>query len=361
MDILTSRRVRGRPRSDLSGLVRNSLWASVAYETQHSWDGLDRDLLPLIDSGTPTEDQVPPDPRGRRRVFHRICREGHDPSRIRGKNGKILLIEVNKLPRMLHARMAWNSAFWELAGPNPRSDAWIEQTFRGLLDRLNLYHATLRDLSVARLLKQESRHLGIAGDPETEAYTIFDSEVVRRHALEVAMIPSIDALAVLCCAFRVAISRLALEEAMAFMKGIQRSLEVLKSRWRTARKTIELVGLLVDLRILRRDYREIDMGLDGCRLRQRGKPKHKGYAGIPLVGLRDYCYPDCMPPVVRRDAFLEEFLTELPMERERFIAQRMRLYADASRKDGYPPPGDDNAIRRMAERSVDEDASPWPF
>lgn len=323
-----------------------------------SWDRLDNEFLPPLD-GKEANEHLSDDERGRRRVFHRIFRQGHDPERVTGNVEGLNLVEVvHRKDEMAQAKLVWDSKLWTIVGPIALSEASIESTFRGLLDKLDLYHANISEISIDQLLAGSSGGLEALACPDRDAFALRKPETVEKHARNIATKPSFDVLAVLCCAFRVAMNRVALEEAASFREAIRICMKALQRKWPA--DVVDSLSVLVELRAIRRDYRELDARYGSFELRQRGKRKLP--AASPIFSIsRSSFESDVMPPVVRKSPAITRFLDNLPEARERLVAQEIAEMSNPKYGHSKAFLDDARAVRQTAERTVDTWAITWPW
>lgn len=294
------KQVRANRADDIAVRVRSRLWACVVYELMagaRSWDDLDAYWLPEIDRHFPTED-LTTDSRGRRRLFHRIYYSGSNPGVIRGLNGQRLIDVVHADAVFQLAKELYESPFWTLAGKQEIPGALVRPLQLALMERLGLLRLTPTERILARragLPKaiHEHRNLGHT----------------KRAALDVAQIGSLDAIALLSCAFCLAKDALSFREADVYLDAIRRAIGAFVRRWRMGEEARTSLVALVERRIVRRTDEPIKPQHFGFWVRKRAKDYDPEWGKDGFMSTDRLRYP-AQPesPIVRVDNSLSSFL-----------------------------------------------------
>jgi len=293
------KRGRAKRADDIAVRVRSRLWACVIYALMpgaRSWDDLDDHWLPKIDRHFPTEDSTT-DSRGRRRVFHRIYYGGSNPGVVRGLNGQLLIDVVHADAGFQLAKELYESPFWTLAGKQEILVALVRPLHVTLMSRLGLLRLTPTERILARRADlpaaiHEHRNLGHT----------------KRAALEVAKIGSLDAIALLSCAFFLAKDALSFREADVYLDAIRHAISAFVRRWRMGEEACKSLVALVDQRIVRRTDEPIKPQHFGFWVRKRAKDYDPDWGNdgfMPTDRLRYPVQPES--PIVRVDDSLARF------------------------------------------------------
>ncbi|BBJ96340.1 hypothetical protein Xcc1_20700 [Xanthomonas campestris pv. campestris] len=144
-----------------------------------SWEALDAYWLPQIDTGYPSEADSE-DLRGRRRIFESIDRYGHDPSSLRGLNGRYLIEVVHADRRMEDLKQMFASRLWNRLSDMPGTPADMKADWNHLIERWG-------SPQFRSLFKAMSRLL------HAQRMSIRDVRLLVEHA------PSLDSLVLLSC------------------------------------------------------------------------------------------------------------------------------------------------------------------
>ena len=247
-------------RVDIGLQIRNKLWAWLVYACaeSRSWDALDEHWLAKIDHGYPTEKLVQAR-EGRRRVFHQIFRQGNNPDRVRGTNGKYLLEVVSAEPSQAEATSLYESFLWTMLGEHRLSSVQLKTVQNALLEKLNFVQLTDIEVAVAK-------HLG----QEHPALQLDDLNIARRSALHLAKLTSADAIALLCCEYKLAIDDLSLKKADIYLGAIATSISKLEERWCVHEGVVRSLRALIEVRLLRNFPEPITPEMLGIKKRRRG-------------------------------------------------------------------------------------------
>lgn len=286
---------------DIRLQIRNRLWAWLVYACtgSRSWDALDKHWLAKIDSGFPTEKLVQPR-EGRRRVFHQIFRQGINPERMRGANGKNLLEVVTADPSQAEATSLYDSPLWIMLGENRLSSAELKAVHIALLDKLNFVQLTDIEVDIGKCLSQEH-----------PALQLDDINVTQRAARDMTKLRSADGIALLCCEYKLAIDNLSLKKADVYLGAIAEAIRRFEIRWQTHGGVVGNLRTLIEMRILRNFPEPIAPEMLGIKKRRRGAASHATLIDR-FQRIEDYpqkllLRPSKDAPTVKLDSWLEEF------------------------------------------------------
>lgn len=227
-----------------------------------SWEALDAYWLPQIDTGYPGAADSE-DLRGRRRIFESIDRYGHDPSSLKGLNGRCLIEVVHADLRMAEPKQMFASRLWNRLSDMPGTPADMKADWSHLIEQWG-------PLRFRSLFKAMSRLL------HKQRMSIQDVRLLVEHAA------SLDSLVLLSCVFErgrhsdVQNGRTHYEAAVWFF------LHCFLRRWCAYWRT-ELVHLIAT-RLIDKDlgpWLEHERTLCGFPVRQ--KPKRAGQAADPAA------------------------------------------------------------------------------
>lgn len=335
-----------RPIDDkLASRVRARLWAWLVYcltPGVRSWGELDAHWLPRIDEGTPT-DRITGKAAPRRRVFYRYYRTGDDPGALKGLNGKRLVSVVHKEESMSPATDLFDSAFWALVGETEFPTEYVRPLHQALMVKLGLIRLTPTERILARR----------ANLPSTD-YENRKLRNVERAAKQVADIASLDAIALLACAFMLAKDALSFREAAVYLDAIRHALRAFAKKWNADEDVNRSLAGLVERRILRRTKEAIKPQELGFWVRKRSKSYDPEWGRTHLWGsacLDSQAQPES--PIVPLDETLESFLKEFESN---YGLLRSELLADMESLDDDDSPsmqGGDIQLRKSRSELID--------
>lgn len=292
-----------RPLNDkLAARVRARLWAWLVYcltPGARSWAKVDAHWLPRIDEGTPT-DGIAGKAAPRRRVFYRYYKTGDDPGALKGLNGKRLVSVVHEEESMSPATALYHSAFWALAGEAEFPTEYIRPLHQALMVKLGLIRLTPTERILARRANLPSTY-----------YEHRNLRNVERAAKQVADIASLDAIALLACAFILARDALSYREAAVYLDAIRQALRAFVKKWNADEDVYRSLGGLVERRILRRTKEAIKPQELGFWVRKRSKDYDPEWDRTHLsrsACLDSQAHPES--PIVPLDETLKKFSQE---------------------------------------------------
>ncbi|WP_157616941.1 hypothetical protein [Rhodanobacter sp. Soil772] len=316
-------RRRGRPLDDVAIKVRHRLWAWLVYRTANmSWDALDGYWRPQIDLGTPTDSVGKV--ASRTRTFNRIYRSGSDPAKVRGINGQTLLKAVSFEPKHIEATDLYQSELWILLGSKEPARAWVHDAHQSLMTRLGVAQATGLECSVAQ-------HVGL-DHPFVQKN---NSQILEQCAYRIADFASCDAIALLGCAFLIAMNRMALQEAHIYLWATIAAAKVFDNRWRTNSGLYNLILW----RLVHRNHHNLNPKYVGIRPRQRDRESEENRARmerefrekfLTMLPSRDLM---SHPPMMSHDELPWDFFAEFSKHCKHYVemdAQRMAKTSDFS-------------------------------
>lgn len=227
-----------------------------------SWEALDAYWLPQIDTGYPSEADSE-DLRGRRRIFESIDRYGHDPSSLRGLNGRCLIEVVHADSRMADPKQMFASRLWNQLSDIPGTPADMTADWNHLIERWGSPHFRSLFKAMSRLL-------------DAQRMSIQDVRLLVEHAA------SLDSLLLLSCVRERGRHCDGPNRRAHYEAAVWFFLHCFLRRW-CAYWCTALVHLIAT-RLINKDpgaWLEHERTLGGFPVRQ--KPKRAGYAANPAT------------------------------------------------------------------------------
>jgi hypothetical protein len=271
-----------------------------------SWDALDKYWIPKIDEETSTKSETRSktgsrkvELRGRRRLFHRYFQRGNSPEHLRGNNTRKLIDVVHADPLQREAKAEWNSPLWKLLGAKPLSIDQVLEIQTEAMKRLHLVCLTPTQRVVARFRGMKN----IALDTQ-------DLSNIADNAFNIGAMASLDAIAVLGCAFRIAMDSLSLEVGQIYLDALRWALDHFNRRWGSQGAIGAALVKLIEARLLQRPSDSPSPKSLGFKVRKRRHPETKaispeleGLQRSPLATRETYR----APPIVPLDDVMQEF------------------------------------------------------
>jgi len=209
------------------------------------------------------------------------------------------------------------SPLWKLIGPTPPTATLYQETLDALVLKLGLYQATMEEVSIAGFGPNE-----LARSP---VFLLDDWSSVRKCALEIAQLGTIDSITLLCCAYHLAVARVSLLEADAYLPAIPHALRAWKKTWRANEEVTRPLIELIDARVVREDFSRLDPRKFGFV----GRRKEALDNQLPTLPSRRpngrvFC-ADPRPPIYARDRQVEGAVRMVKQTRHNLIKQAAQL------------------------------------
>lgn len=230
----------GRLLKDLADSTRARMWARMAYVQfkEMSWDEMDSRLLYGPDADHPK----------RRRIMHRIYREGHDPANVDVLGTKTNLVNaLNAQDKWPGSAAFYDSPFWHLVTPPART----------LEEQCQIGFSAMNAVAWYQVNDEEAR-IGLGFRKKESAFQADSISIIRRSATLLANIGGLDELCVLCVQFRMAMDKLSLKIAGIYLDAARRAVSRLSQRLNLGDDIKGDLWILVEKRVFRNDWTQID-------------------------------------------------------------------------------------------------------
>lgn len=230
----------GRPLKDLADSTRARMWARMAYVQfkEMSWDEMDSRLLYGPDAGHPN----------RRRIMHRIYREGHNPTNVDVLGTKTNLVNaLNAQDKWPGSAAFYDSPFWHLVTPPAYTLEKQSQIGISAMNAIGWYQ-----------VNDEEARIGIGFRKKESAFQADSISIIRRSATLLVNIGGLDELCVLCVQFRMAMDKLSLKIAGIYLDAARRAVSRLSQRLNLEDDIKGDLWILVEKRVFRNDWTPID-------------------------------------------------------------------------------------------------------